>query len=207
MIDKKNVLLIIYAAAAIYAGAAQAQVAMPAFTPDGGTANTLFSITVSCATAGATITYTTNGIDPVLTDTIIASGSSLTIGRTLTLKARAWLGGSSSAVKTAGYYVAGGIAAGYSHALAVKFDRSQTFAWGLNANNQLGNGNTSTQTVPVTVVTSGSNTAFPDAMTVAGGAAHSLALQYNGGNGAVCAWGKNADGQIGNGTITQQVGV
>ena len=68
-------------------------VAMPAVTPAGGTYNNSLTVGVTCATLGATIHYTTNGVDPVDTDPTIASGGLITISQTTTLKAKAWLSG------------------------------------------------------------------------------------------------------------------
>ena len=55
-------------------------------------------------TPGATIRYTTTGVDPTTSDTVIASGGTVAVNRTLTLKAKAWKAGwTDSNVATAVY--------------------------------------------------------------------------------------------------------
>jgi alpha-tubulin suppressor-like RCC1 family protein len=88
------------------------------------------------------------------------------------------------------------IASGYAHSLALT-STGQVLAWGYNSSGQLGNGTTSPSysTTPVQVsLPSGSNVTA-----VAGGASHSLALTST---GQVLAWGRNLEGQLGNGTTT-----
>lgn len=86
------------------------------------------------------------------------------------------------------------IAAGYSHALAVRNDGT-IWAWGNNDNSQLGNNATTDSAVPVQVsgLTTGSD--------VAAGNLYSLALLKD---GSVRAWGYNASGQLGDGTTTNR---
>ena len=64
------------------------------------------------------------------------------------------------------------------------------FAWGANANGQLGNGTLQNNPAPATTGLSGM-------VAVASGASHSLALSVN---GTVWAWGANSNGQLGDGT-------
>jgi len=79
-------------------------VAMPTFSPDGAIFDSAQNVTVSCATPGATIHYTTNGIDPTESDPVVASGSTVLVDHRLTLKARAWKAGlDPSSVKSALY--------------------------------------------------------------------------------------------------------
>jgi hypothetical protein len=78
----------------------------PTFTPPAGTYTSTQSVTVASVTSGATIRYTTNGNDPTETDTTIASGGSVTVDHTLTLKAKAWKTGfTPSAVQSASYVI------------------------------------------------------------------------------------------------------
>jgi alpha-tubulin suppressor-like RCC1 family protein len=84
-------------------------------------------------------------------------------------------------------------AGGYDHSLALA--NGQVFAWGYNADGELGNGTNSNSNVPVAVSTSGvlgGNTVTA----VAAGNGDSLALA----NGQVYAWGNNDHGQLGNGS-------
>ncbi len=102
------------------------------------------------------------------------------------------------AVSTAG--VLGGqtvtaVAAGGLHSLALA--NGQVYAWGYNANGQLGNGTNTNTNVPVAVSTAGV-LGGQMVTAVAAGDSHSLAVA----NGQVYAWGHNGDGQLGNGTAT-----
>jgi Leucine-rich repeat (LRR) protein/uncharacterized protein YycO len=63
-------------------------VATPTFSPDGGTHTGSVNVTISCATSGATIRYTTNGTDPTESSPVYTGP--IAISSTTTLKARAW---------------------------------------------------------------------------------------------------------------------
>lgn len=81
------------------------------FTPDAGTYGTTQSVIVSNSLAGATIYYTTNGVDPTASDTTIASGSTVTVDRTVRLKAKAFkTDWNPSAVKNSLYTITGTVA-------------------------------------------------------------------------------------------------
>ena len=76
----------------------------PVLTPAGGTFNLPQSVALSTLTPGATIRYTTNGVDPTATDPALAPGALLTLDQITTLKARAFRTGlAPSAVTTAVY--------------------------------------------------------------------------------------------------------
>lgn len=78
------------------------------------------------------------------------------------------------------------------HSLALKSD-STVWAWGYNNNGQLGNGNYTNSNVPVQTLN------ISKVKAIAGGGRYfSLAVKSD---GTVWAWGSNAYGQIGNGTI------
>ena len=84
-----------------------------------------------------------------------------------------------------------GISAGPQHSLAV-ITNGTVWAWGSNIGGQLGNGsNYAASVVPVKV------SRITNAVAVAGGGNHSLALLAN---GQVMAWGTNSSAQLGNGT-------
>jgi alpha-tubulin suppressor-like RCC1 family protein len=70
------------------------QVGKPVFSPAGPvlTADADPVITITCATPGATIHYTLNGVDPSEADPVVASGGTVTLTQSLTLKAKAWAG-------------------------------------------------------------------------------------------------------------------
>lgn len=85
------------------------------------------------------------------------------------------------------------VAVGVNHSLSIKQPGGALFAWGNNQFGQLGTGNTVSQTSPVWV--SGTY------ISVAGGAAHTVAVRRD---GTVWAWGKNDKGQLGQPTgVTQ----
>ena len=80
-------------------------VATPAFNPPGGTYPTSQSVTISCATSGAQIRYTTNGNEPTESSTLYSSP--ITISSTTTVKAKGFkTGWTPSSTATAVYIIA-----------------------------------------------------------------------------------------------------
>ena len=85
-------------------GGQQEIVATPTFTPAEGTYYEPQSVSISCATDGATICYTTDGTEP--TENSSQYSVPLTISETTTLKAKAFKSGyTASAVATATYTI------------------------------------------------------------------------------------------------------
>ena len=82
------------------------------------------------------------------------------------------------------------IAAGGNHSFVMKSD-SSVFAWGDNANGQLGDGTTTSTNSPVKI------NALTNVKSIRGGQSHSLALKSD---GTILAWGMNSNGELGNGT-------
>ena len=84
------------------------KVATPTFTPDGGAQpGSSVNVTVSCATAGATIRYTTDGSEPTETSTTVTSGGRVQVPNPGMLKTRAWAPGlNPSEIKSVSYTVA-----------------------------------------------------------------------------------------------------
>jgi len=82
------------------------------------------------------------------------------------------------------------VAAGGTHTLALKQDGT-VWAWGDNIHSQLGDGGTTTRSIPGPVL---GLTGF---VAVAAGAVHSLALKRD---GTVWAWGENLVSELGDGT-------
>jgi hypothetical protein len=81
------------------------QVAAPSFNPGGGTYTSAQSVTITSATSGVTIRYTTNGTNPTSTSGTVYAGP-VSIGATSTLKAIAYKSGmTDSAVTTASYTI------------------------------------------------------------------------------------------------------
>ena len=78
-----------------------AEVATPVITPETGTYYTPQTVSISCATAGATILYTTDGSDPAVSG--ITYTTPLTISTTTTVKAIATVGTTSSYMNQATY--------------------------------------------------------------------------------------------------------
>ena len=87
------------------------------------------------------------------------------------------------------------IAAGALHSLALS-STGQLYTWGLNVYGQLGDGTTTNSDVPV-AVSAGAIPAGATITQIAGGEYHSLALSST---GQLYAWGKNANGELGDGT-------
>jgi len=69
----------------------QNTVQIPTFNPPGGDYTSQQSVTINCVTSGATIRYTTNGIDPTEASTPYAVA--ITVSATTTLKAKAFKSG------------------------------------------------------------------------------------------------------------------
>ena len=81
-------------------------VATPVFSPAGGSYNNPTNVTVTCATAGAAIYYTTNGSTPTTGDNYIFSGGTMYVSGVTTLKAKAFASGYlDSGVATATYTI------------------------------------------------------------------------------------------------------
>lgn len=80
------------------------RVATPTFSVASGTYTSDFNVVVSNATDGSTMRYTQNGSEPTASDPTVASGSSIAIGQSQTLKVTAWKAGTpSSAVGSVAY--------------------------------------------------------------------------------------------------------
>lgn len=75
----------------------------PAFSLPAGTYTTAQSVEISCATAGATIYYTTDGTEPTTTSTVYSGP--IAVGTTMTIKAIAVKGRQQSSVVTAAYVI------------------------------------------------------------------------------------------------------
>ncbi|HWZ94605.1 MAG TPA: chitobiase/beta-hexosaminidase C-terminal domain-containing protein, partial [Opitutaceae bacterium] len=86
------------------------QVAAPTFNPPAGTYTSAQTVTITSATSGATIVYTTDGTAPtesggtVTHGTVLPIGGSVTISVTTTLKAMAFKSGMTDSPLTTGLY-------------------------------------------------------------------------------------------------------
>ncbi|MDR2017583.1 MAG: hypothetical protein LBQ00_01675 [Syntrophobacterales bacterium] len=95
------------------------------------------------------------------------------------------------------------LAAGAHHSLALTKDGT-VWAWGDNAYGQLGDGTTAQKNTPVPVYQPPQKLSLikpPPFTALAAGADHSLALKED---GTVWAWGRNNNGQLGDGTTAQK---
>ena len=75
------------------AGGGTPTVATPTFSPAGGTYSAPQSVSISCATEGANICYTTDGTEPTENSQQYSNGVPLNISETTTLKAKAYKSG------------------------------------------------------------------------------------------------------------------
>lgn len=67
--------------------------ATPTFNPAGGVYSSAQSVTVATTTSGAVIRYTTSGREPTQADPIVASGSTVSVAQSASLKARVFRSG------------------------------------------------------------------------------------------------------------------
>ncbi len=88
------------------------------------------------------------------------------------------------------------VSAGSEHSMAIKTNGT-LWAWGRNAESELGNGTNTDSNVPIQVGTDN------DWVAVSAGTEHTLAKKAN---GTLWSWGGNSVGQCGNGTPPNSVG-
>ncbi|MCL1983769.1 MAG: hypothetical protein FWG58_00020, partial [Methanomassiliicoccaceae archaeon] len=87
------------------------------------------------------------------------------------------------------------VAAGGAHSLALKSDGT-VWAWGWNAQRQLGDGTGTERSTPVQVKGPGGTGYLTNVIAIAAGGNHSMALKED---GTVWAWGYDLYGQLGDG--------
>lgn len=155
----------------------------PSLNPGTGTYVTHQGVTIACSTPGAAIHYTADGRVPTEADPVIVSGNQVDVPRSLRLQARAFKAGlSPSPVRTGDYRLQGAAVASGDHSLALKADGS-AWAWGKSFAGKLGYGGNSDQFLPIQV---SQGTGLVDAVAIAAGGAHSLAIDKD---GHVWGWG------------------
>lgn len=185
----------------LIASAAAFAVDAPLFLPIQGSSLTHFPVIVTSGTPGSVIHYTLNGAEPTIFDPLVTSGSTITVKRPLTLKAKAWVGGVTSPTKSTQFWITGDVAPGLAHALALKSD-GRIFAWGDQrkgalANGLLANGNV---TVPGAAMTAAA-TPVTDAIMARAGFASGIYIDRT---GQAWATGANTYGELGDGTTVDQ---
>ncbi|HJT81667.1 MAG TPA: hypothetical protein VJ719_10750, partial [Chthoniobacterales bacterium] len=89
------------------------------------------------------------------------------------------------------------VGAGAYHTIALRADGT-VWAWGYNDDGEMGDGTTSRRLSPVQVMIA-DGVPLTDVIAISAGQYHNLALK---GDGTVCSWGYNSDGQLGDGTRT-----
>jgi hypothetical protein len=92
-----------------------------------------------------------------------------------------------------------GITAGSLHVCAIS--DGVAYCWGDNSNGQLGNNTTTEENVPVQVVGVGGVGELPTEIGLTAGQFHTCSLSST---GTAYCWGANADGQLGNNTVTEE---
>jgi alpha-tubulin suppressor-like RCC1 family protein len=176
-------------------------VATPTFNPEGRQYLTPISVTVSCATAGASIHYTTNGLMPSLDDPSIGSGSSVTLSQTAILQARAFTNGyCASAIKAGLYQIGPMVVAGEYDSFFVQTN-GVVWGWGDNTfaeittNNYLYPGQYTEDSALSSVIPLGPVVTLSNVFALSAGGVHTLAVNTN---GMVWSWGC---GYAGNGNF------
>lgn len=170
-------------------------VVAPIITPNGVISTVSRSATVTCSTPGSVIRYTLDGTNPDEQSPTVASGGSVFIGKSLTLKAKSWDANSSSAVVTASFNITGMVSAGGYHSLGLRTN-GRVYGWGRRSDGKLGDGSSSAtnQTTPV-LTKKNSTTTFDLCVDVGAGIENSVVLNNL---GQVWAFGNNNNGELGN---------
>jgi hypothetical protein len=84
----------------------QPKIESPVLSPQPGTYGTAKNVSITCATPGATIHYTTNGTNPTEASAVYAGA--LNVDRTTTIKAKAFMSGWTASDVTSGTYIFSG---------------------------------------------------------------------------------------------------
>jgi len=108
-------------------------VATPTFSLAGGTYTGSQNVTISTATTGSTIRYTTDGVDPTSGTGTLVNGTSgaVTVSSTATLKARAFKSGATdSGVASATYTISSGSGSGAPPGFTYITDENQSYTFG-----------------------------------------------------------------------------
>jgi len=174
----------------------------PTFNPAAGTYTADQVVSISTATAGATIYYTTDGETPTENSNLYTAPIAIAGDNTsVTIKAVAIKTGmNSSEIATAHYtidypeqiIIEPKVVAGGEHTLVLKTD-GKLLAMGGNYSGQLGDGTNIARTSPVEVMSG--------VKTIAAGFEHTMILKTD---GTLWATGANGHGQLCDGTTTDR---
>lgn len=170
----------------------EALVVTPVLSLESGRYPSRRRVHIASATPAAVVRYTTTGADPGLLDPEVPPDGNVLVDRSMTLKARAFLGPERSLVARADYLLTGAVTV-RNTVVALKTDGS-VWAWGDNRFGEVGNGSSSS-----TPVFSPVQAAIDSVVAIASGDRHTVALRDD---GTVWTWGTNNEGQIGNGTYS-----
>jgi alpha-tubulin suppressor-like RCC1 family protein len=179
---------------------ARGEIATPVFSPSAGDFAVGLNVAISGSTPGSEIHYTLNGADPTRFDPVIASGNTIKISRSSTVKAKAWVGADPSNVAESTFRITGSISCGYQHGLAMSV-AGRLWSWGDQGSGRLGNGLTTSGDVssPGRVLMNSTPTYFDIGSQIATGYDHSLLIDQQ---GNPWAFGENSSGQLGNNATT-----
>jgi alpha-tubulin suppressor-like RCC1 family protein len=174
-------------------------VADPVLTVSGtSTSQQTESVTVTEATSGVTVNYTTDGTIPTQSSLSLTSPTTLLIPINATLKVQAFQSATvtSNLVSTQMAHSAI-VSAGTAHTLFLK-NNGTVYATGDNSAGELGNGTTTNSTQPVEVLMNIS-TPLTGIVAIAADNNESMAVDNQ---GRVWAWGLNTNGELGTGNAT-----
>ena len=173
----------------------------PVFDPGESDSLVTFPVVITSTTPGAAIHYTLTGAEPTTNDPVIATGNSVTITRSLTLKAKAWSGSETSTTTSASYRLTGSVAPGAHHVLSLTTEQAVK-SWGLQTGGRLGDGvATSTTNATPSPALYSAGVPVEDAVWIGAGLNSSAFIKNN---GTVWTFGTNADGQLGDNTLTNR---
>jgi len=166
--------------------------------PPAGRYFTEQTVTLTSATSGATIYYTMDGSEPDDTDSSVASGSTVLVDESMTLKAVAYASGvDPSRVRRGDYWITGAVAVGRDHGIGLKTDGT-AWTWGTNGYGQHCDG-TTTAGAPAQV--SGLTGVVGVAAYGFSNGARSFVVKDD---GTVWGCGSNGYGQLGDNSTTQR---
>lgn len=174
----------------------------PTFAPPAGAYASQRPVTLTSASPGATIYYTTDGSAPTTSSPhFVASGGTVLVTRGLPLRAIAVASGlAASAEGRADYQITGKVvgasAEGNSHSALLLRADGTVWGWGSNAGGQLGAGASTPQVAPYQIA------GLSGIRDIALGSFHGLAVTSS---GTVLSWGFNGSGQLGDGTYSSHL--